>query len=214
MTRIYLLEDHAIMRDGVRAVLQSAGYEVVGESADPQQAAADVARLQPDVLLLDLNLQGKSGLELLAQLRQRKSPVRSLVLTMSALPHNAAEAMRLGAMGYVLKGSPATELLQAVAAVSKGQHHVGVGVGELVVKAMVAPGQADPLSQLSPREVNIVRLVALGKSSVDVGHELQLSPKTVDSYRSRIMAKLGVADVTALVRLAVRTGLVDVNVDY
>lgn len=214
MTRIYLLEDHAIMRDGVRAVLESAGYEVVGESANPQQAAADIARLQPDVLLLDLNLQGKSGMELLAQLKQRKASVRTLVLTMSALPHNAVEAMRLGALGYVLKGSPATELLQAVQAVSRGLHHVGGGVGELMAKAMVAPGQAEPLSRLSPREVNIVRLVALGKSSADIAHELQISPKTVDSYRSRIMAKLGVADVTALVRLAVRIGLVDLSVDY
>ncbi|WP_157268681.1 response regulator [Azohydromonas aeria] len=213
MTRIYLVEDHAILRDGVRALLETAGFEVVGESDDPQQALREIAQLRPDVLLLDLNLQGQSGMELLKQLKQARSSVRTLVLTMSSLPHNATEALQLGAMGYVLKGSPATELLQAVRAVARGQRHVGPGVGELMLQAMEVPKGDDPLSQLSPRELKVMRLVVRGRTSVEIGIELNLSSKTVDTYRSRLMAKLGVGDVTALVRLAVRTGLLDVHAD-
>lgn len=213
MARIYLVDDHAIVRDGLRAVLQAAGHEVVGESDNPTQALAQVAALGPEVLLLDINLGSHSGLEMLSAMRARALPVRTLVLTMSALPRNVTEAIELGALGYVLKGSPARELLQAVEAVAQGLRHLGPGVADLMVQAMTTPPRDDPMALLSPRERQIVRLVVQGQSSAAIGEQLHLSPKTVDTYRSRLMGKLGVTDVPALVRLAVRTGLVDASED-
>ncbi|MDZ5457597.1 response regulator transcription factor [Azohydromonas lata] len=209
MTRIYLVDDHPIVRDGLRTVLQGAGHEVVGEGEDAERALADIAALQPQLLLLDLNLGARSGLELLGALKARAVGVRTLVLTMSALPRNVGEALRLGALGYVLKDSPTRELLAAVEAVAQGRRHLGPGVADLLVQELAAPAQDDPIALLSPRERQIARLVVQGRTSAAIGAQLKLSPSTVDTYRSRLMAKLGVGDVPALVRLALRTGLVE-----
>jgi two-component system invasion response regulator UvrY len=211
MSDIYLVDDHALMRDGLRVVLEHGGHRVVGESDEPTQALADVQRLSPHLLLLDLQLGARSGFELLEQLQRRKLSVRTIVLTMSAQPGHVAEALRLGAMGYVLKGSPATEVLNAVAAVGAQRRHLGPGVGELAATALSQPHGAGRLGQLSARERQIIALVVRGHSSTSIGEQLHLSPKTVDSYRSRLMAKLEVSDVPALVRLAIREGLISAD---
>ena len=210
MSDIYLVDDHTLLRDGLRVVLQAAGHQVVGESADPTQALADLRKLAPVVVLLDLHLGQRSGFELLTELQRRPLDVRSVVLTMSAQPRHVAEAMRMGASGYVLKGSPASELLAALQAVCKGQRYLGPDVAELAVQGLTAPGD-DALDTLSVRERQIVVMVVQGLSSTEIGKALHLSPKTVDSYRSRLMAKLGAPDVPALVRFAIRTGLIDAN---
>ncbi|RJP67496.1 MAG: DNA-binding response regulator [Comamonadaceae bacterium] len=208
MSNLYLIDDHTLMRDGLRALLEAAGHRVVGESADPTQALAQLRELGPVVVLLDLHLGQRSGFELLAELQRRAPEVRSIVLTMSAQPRHVAEALRLGAVGYVLKGSPASQLLQAVDAVSNGQRFLGPDVAELAVQGFTAPGD-DALDTLSVRERQIVLMVVQGQSSTEIGRALHLSPKTVDSYRSRIMAKLATPDVPALVRFAIRSGLID-----
>jgi DNA-binding NarL/FixJ family response regulator len=205
---VYLVEDHQIMRDGLRALLEARGHTVVGESADPTQALADVLHLDPEVLLLDLNLAGRSGLELQAELQRRRLPVRTVVLTMSAQPHQVAEALRLGASAYVLKGSPASELMQAIELAGRGKKFLGANVADLALEAFTQP-DADPLSQLSPRERQTILMVVQGRSSAAIGATLHLSPKTVATYRSRLMKKLGVSDVPGLVRLAVRHKLID-----
>jgi len=208
MTRVYLVEDHQIMRDGLRALLEARGHTVVGESADPTQALSDLLRLRPEVLLLDLNLGGRSGLELQAELQHRRLPIRSVVLTMSAQPHQVAEALQLGASAYVLKGSPASELMQAIELAVQGKKYLGANVADLALEALTQP-DADPLSLLSPRERQIILMVVQGQSSSAIGVTLHLSPKTVATYRSRLMKKLGVRDVPGLVRLAVRHRLID-----
>jgi DNA-binding NarL/FixJ family response regulator len=209
MTALYLVDDHAMLRDGLAAVLRAAGHEVVGESGDPTEALAEIQRLAPQVLLLDLHLGQRSGFELLTELQRRKIQVRTIVLTMSELPRHVAEAMRLGAAGYMLKGAPSAELLQAIAAVASGRRHLGGMVADLAVQGLTAGDDATALGTLSARERQMAELVVRGKSSTQIGTLLHLSPKTVDSYRSRLMAKLGVADVPALVRFSIRTGLVD-----
>ncbi|MCM2296573.1 response regulator transcription factor [Rhodoferax sp.] len=208
MTRVYLVEDHQIMRDGLRALLEARGHTVVGESADPTQALSDLLHLRPEVLLLDLNLGGRSGLELQAELQRRHLPVRTVVLTMSAQPYQVAEALQLGASAYVLKGSPASELMQAIELAVQGRKYLGANVADLALEALTQP-DADPLSLLSPRERQIILMVVQGQSSSAIGVTLHLSPKTVATYRSRLMRKLGVADVPGLVRLAVRHKLID-----
>ncbi len=209
MSRIYLVEDHALVRDGMRAVLEAAGHEVVGETDQPAQALAELQRLTPDVLLLDIHLGERSGLELLADIQRRALPVRCVMLTMSANVRHIGEALRLGAAGYVLKGSPAREVLAAIATVLGGRRHLGHEVADLAVTALSEQPGDDPLQALSPRERQILSRVVKGQSSATIGEALHLSPKTVDTYRSRLMAKLGVSDITALVRWAVRVGLVD-----
>ena len=209
MTDVYVVDDHAMLRDGLSVVLRAAGHKVVGESGDPTVALAEIQRLAPQVLLLDLHLGQRSGFELLTELQRRKIEVRTIVLTMSELPRHVAEAMRLGAMGYMLKGAPSADLLQAIEAVSNGRRYLGGVVADLAVQGLTAGDDATALSKLSARERQMAELVVRGKSSAQIGTLLHLSPKTVDSYRSRLMAKLGVADVPALVRFSIRTGLID-----
>ncbi len=209
MSDVYLVDDHLMMRDGLAALLRAAGHRVLGEAADPTVALAELQRLNPQVLLLDLNLGERSGFELLAELQRRKLEVRTIVLTMSSQPRHVAEALRLGAMGYMLKGAPSADLLQAVAAVAAGRRHLGGEVADLAVQGLTARDEQPALASLSARERQMAELVVRGKSSSEIGLLLHLSPKTVDSYRSRLMAKLGVSDVPALVRFAIRTGLID-----
>lgn len=209
MSRIYLVDDHVMVREGMRAVLEASGHTVVGESDQPVQALADLQRLTPEVLLLDLHLGERSGLELLAELQRRELPVRCVVLTMSSQSRHIADALRLGAVGYVLKGSSAREVLTAIDTVLKGRRYFGPEVADLALAAVTEATPDDPLAALSMRERQIVTMVVQGQSSTSIGQALHLSPKTVDTYRSRLMAKLGLTDITGLVRWAVRVGLID-----
>lgn len=208
MTRLYLIDDHLIVREGLRALLGSAGMTIVGEADDVTQALPEIVARQPDVVLLDLGLRDVSGLELLRQLAEHALPTRVLVLTMSERPWHVAEAMRLGAAGYVLKGSSGAEVVQAITDVAQGRPHFATPAA--------APGgtpgaaaSTDPLAALSARERQIMLRVVAGSSSAAIATELGLSPKTVDTYRSRLMSKLGVHDVANLVRVAVRLGVID-----
>ncbi|MBW8843380.1 MAG: response regulator transcription factor [Burkholderiales bacterium] len=198
-----------MVRQGLRALLTEAGHDVVGDSGDLTVALAELQRLTPDVVLVDLSLGARSGMELLAELQRRHLPTRPLVLTMSAQPRHVGMALKLGAAGYVLKGSPSEELLQAIEALRCGRRHLGQGVAELAARALAEGAGDDPFASLSVRERQVVTMVVDGHSSTEIGTALHLSPKTVDSYRSRLMAKLGAPDVTALVKLAIRHGLVN-----
>ena len=209
MARLYLIDDHPIVRAGLRALLESAGHAIVGEGADITQALSEVNRIDPDVVLLDLHLDGRSGFEVLAELQRRHQSSRVIVLSMSDQPRNVAEALRMGASGYVLKGSASVELLAAVEAVALGRRYLSAGLTDIAVQGLTA--NADKGSTLSPRERQILVMVARGKSSAAIGEELHLSPKTVDTYRSRLMGKLELADVPALVRWALREKLIDLD---
>lgn len=209
MTKVYLVDDQLILRDGLQALLEAAGHEVVGASSDPTTAMAEAQQLQANVMLLDLGLGERSGFEVLQELRRRDASVRVVVLTMSALPRHVAEAVRLGAAGYVLKDAGAGELMQAIDAVAAGRRFFGPQVADLALQALTSEQPADPFALLSPRERQIVTMVVNGMSSAAIGQQLHLSPKTVDTYRSRVMAKLNVDGLAGLVRLAVREGLVE-----
>ncbi len=209
MTRIYLVDDQLLLRDGLHALLETAGHQVVGESSDPTHAVVEAQQQQAQVMLLDLGLGERSGFEVLHELKRRDSPVKALVVTMSAQPRHVAEAVRMGAAGYVLKDSGAAELLLAIDTVAAGRRFFGPQVADLAFRALTQDTPTDPFSALSPRERQIVTMVVNGMSSAIIGGQLHLSPKTVDTYRSRVMAKLGVTGVTSLVRLAVREGLVE-----
>lgn len=211
MADIYLVDDHAILRDALVALLQARGHVVVGQASDPELALVDLRRLMPDVVLVDLNLGERSGFELLAELKRRDMRVKTLVTTMSSRPSDVAEALRLGADGYVLKGSTGDELLEAIEAVLAGKRYFEGRVTELAVQGLTTPSDATALSALSARERQVVTMVVNGRTSAEIAEELHLSPKTVDSYRSRLMAKVGVKDVQGLVRFALRAGLISAD---
>lgn len=208
MARIYLVDDHAVLREAMGALLAAQGHEVIGQSDDPMVAATQVRELQPDVLLVDLKLGQRSGFELMGELQRRGLKMKVIVATMSLNPRDVAEAIRLGAQGYVLKGSSAQEWMQAIDTVLRGQRHYEGKVAELAIQAFSTPDDQTALASLSTRERQVISLVVNGHSSAEIGNELHLSPKTVDSYRSRLMLKVGVRDVQGLVRFALRAGLI------
>ena len=211
MSRIYLIDDHAIVRDGLRVVLETAGHEVIGEAAGPTPALADLGRLRPDVVLLDLRLGQRSGFELLEELRKRGMQLRVIVLTMSDQPRHLAEALRLGAWGYLLKGSASSEVLQAVKAVASGERFLSPQAAEFAASMLTGDAAQPDEEALSPRERQILVMVAQGATSSAIGAALHLSPKSVDTYRSRLMKKLGLNDIAALVKWAIREGLISLD---
>lgn len=211
MSRIYLVDDHALVREGLRKVLEVARHQVVGESADPDLAIREIVTLQPQILLLDINLEDRSGLVLLMELARRKISLRTIVLTMSAQPRHVAEAMRNGAMGYVLKGSSSRELLAAIDSVEAGMRYFGSRVADLAVQGISMAGQSAAIDTLSVRERQILELVVQGHTSAAIANSIRLSPKTVETYRSRLMTKLGLEDLPALVRFAIASGLVSAD---
>jgi len=188
MTRLYLVDDHPVVREGLRAVLEAAGHTVLGEAGDATVALADIARLAPELVLLDVNLGARSGIDVLSALRERGITVPVIVLTMLDQPRTVAEALRAGAQGYLLKASPASELLEAVAKVASGRHYLAPGLADVAVRGLAA--KASSLDELSARERQIVVRVVMGDTSAAIAEQLHLSPKTVDTYRSRAMAKL------------------------
>jgi len=163
------------------------------------------------VLLLDLGLGNRSGFEVLSDVHRRALGTRTIIMTMSANPRHVAEALRFGAEGYVLKGSSFADLNKAITAVMKGDRHYVGEVAELAIQAFSLNDEPSAIASLSARERQVITLVVRGFSSARIGEALHLSPKTVDSYRSRLMSKVGVSDLTALVRFAMRTGLISAD---
>jgi len=211
VARVYLVDDHVILRDALTALLEANEHSVVGQADNPSQAMAELRDLMPDVLLVDLDLGRRSGFELLADIQQVSLRLKVIVTTMSSRPRDVAEALRYGVDAYVLKGSTGAELLQAIDSVLKGQRFLSGEVTDLAVEGLTLKDDGAALASLSNRERQVIVLVVNGKSSAEIGLALDLSPKTVDSYRSRLMAKLGVPDVQGLVRFALRAGLIAAN---
>lgn len=210
MSRLFLVDDHAMVREGLRALLEGAGHVIAGEAEEPTGAVAEIVRLAPDIVVLDLSLGERSGFEVLAEMARRGVRAQALVLSMSSEPHAVAQAMRLGARGYVLKGASSARLLEALQALAAGQTYLGDQEARLAVQGLTAPG-GGAWADLSPRERQVLVMVARGASSSEIGRQLHLSAKTVDTYRSRLMGKLNLADVPAVVRWAIRNRLISAH---
>ena len=210
MIRVVIADDHGVMRDGLRAILGAqSGITVVGEAADGVAAIRSVVEHKPNVLLLDLSLPLLSGLDVLRELRRRQLDTAVLVLSMHAAGETAHEALRLGARGYLQKGSAAEAVIEGVRAVAAGQRYLPQEIASKTLEAMLDSARAaDPLASLSDRERSVMRLVCEGKTSAEIAALLNVSPKTIDTYRSRLMQKLGIDDLPALVKLAIRTGVI------
>ena len=215
MNRVKLLlaDDHAVVRDGLRQILEAQpDIDVVGEAADGRTAFRQAKKLRPDVVLLDVAMPELNGIEAAERIHAFDSSIRIVILSMHSSKEHILRALRAGATGYVLKESAAHEVVSAVRDVLAGQRYLSQKVSDHVIEALLHPDDGDhletPLERLSPREREVLQLVAEGKSSAEIGRILFLSPKTVDTYRSRLMHKLGVSDIASLVRFAVRHGIV------
>ena len=202
-TRVLIADDHAVTRYGLRMLLELSDMEVVGEAADGREALRLAQALAPDVAILDLSMPGLNGIETAALLRNRCPQTRIVVLSMHSNTEHVHRALAAGASGYVLKGAASEEIVAAVRTVRVGRQYLGHGL------TAADPAQAGrgPLDSLSVRERQVLQLVVEGHSSAQIAALVHLSPKSIDTYRSRLMKKLGVADLAALIRFAVQHGL-------
>lgn len=196
--RLMLVDDHPLVRDGLRARLEAVpGLEVVAEADGADAALATAARTRPDLVLMDIGLRGASGIDATRRLLADQPALRVLVLSMHDGPEYVREALAAGAAGYVLKDSPADEIVQAIHAVIAGQRHLSAGLEP-------APPSVRGDDGLTPREREVLALIAEGLSSRDIGQRLAMGVRTVETHRTNLRRKLGLSSAAALVRYAVQ----------
>ncbi|MBI2975590.1 MAG: response regulator transcription factor [Chloroflexi bacterium] len=215
-TSILLADDHAVLRSGLRLLLDAqADLKVIGEANSGSEALALAARLQPDLILLDLTMPGLSGMEALPALRKAAPSARVLILTMHDDVGYLRQALQRGASGYVLKKAADSELVSAVRAVMRGEVYIHPSLTKSLLEGLLPNSSeavpADPWEELSEREKEVLTLVALGHTSAEIADRLSLSVKTVETYRARGMEKLGLRSRAALVQFAIARGLLSDN---
>jgi DNA-binding NarL/FixJ family response regulator len=211
--RILLADDHALVRAGIRVLLESLeGVEVVGEASDGHETLRLIGEQHPDLALLDISMPGLNGLEATARAAKEYPRTRVIVLSMHADDEYVYRAFRAGAAGYLLKNADRRELELAVRAVARGEVWLSPAVSKKVIAA-ISGGKhlEDPVEVLTPRQREILQLVAEGHSTKEIAQRLDLSVKTVESHRSQLMERLGIHDVSGLVRYAIRLGIVRVE---
>ncbi len=212
-TRVLIADDHALVRAGIRALAERiTGVEVVAEAGDGDEALRLIRELEPDLVLLDITMANKSGFEVLAEQAKEFPDVRVIVLTVHEAEAYAIRALREGASGFLLKSAASTELEAAIETVRRGGTYVSP---ELAKRSLVEYGKASTdrarLDTLSPRQQEILGLIADGRSTKEMAGRLNISAKTVETHRAQLMERLNIHDVAGLVRFAIKMGLVDVE---
>ena len=207
--RVLLADDHELVRAGVRKVLEnSPGFEVVGEASRGDETLAKLAELEPDVLLLDLNMPGGDGFEVLRTARDTAGGARIVVLSLHVQAEYVSRAVREGADGYLSKDLAAQELPDAIASVMAGKPWYSAAVQEVLAK-VVRTGGTRPLEKLTPREREVLVGIARGLTSKEIGAHFNISARTVETHRAALMRKLDVRSIALLTQLAIREGLVE-----
>lgn len=209
MIRVMLCDDHAMIRRGIRDTLvDCVDMQVVGESGNYAELKEHLRTTACDVLILDINLPGRSGLEILANLRESQSSVRVLVVSMFSEDQYAIRCLRAGAHGYLNKAGDPVELVEAVRVVARGRKYVTASVSDMLVDQLSSPSTEALHDRLSERELQTLLKIASGKRLSDIAEELMLSPKTVSVYRARLLEKLGLTNNAELTVYAIRNELV------
>jgi len=209
--RVVLADDHALVRAGFRALLNSTeGIEVVGEASDGREVLGLIRTLEPDVVLLDIAMPSLSGLEAAARIIKEFPRVRVIMLSMYRSEQYVAQALRTGAAGYLLKDAAVAELALAIKAVVRGEVYFSSAISKHVIEGYLsrARPEPDPLEGLTPRQREILQLIAEGHTTKDIATILNVSVKTVESHRAQLMKRLNLHDIAGLVRFAMRVGLV------
>jgi two-component system response regulator NreC len=212
--RVVIADDHAVVREGIRVLVDAQpDLEVVGEAADGQEAAERAYGLRPDVLVLDLSMPGGGGIETAERIQRRCPDVRVLALTMHEERGYVSRVLRAGATGYVLKRTTAAELVRAIRTVAVGGTYIDPSLaGALIIDQTQRPvrghagGQSSGVDELTVREGEVLRLVALGHSNKEIATTLEISVKTVETHKANAMARLGLPNRVALVRFAIDQG--------
>ena len=203
--RLVLADDHVLVRQGLRKLLEGAGFVVAGEAADGREAVRLVRSQNPDVAVIDIGMPQFNGLNAALELTRSQPQVRLIVLTQHDESQYVAEALRCGVKGYVLKNQAARDLVRAIEGVSRGEVYLSPGVASAVAEAYVSRDQT--VNGLSVRERQVLQLIAEGSSTRDIAAQLGISAKTVESHRSKLMRKLDIHDTAGLVRYAIRRGV-------
>jgi len=208
LIRVAIADDHTILREGLRQLLESADdLHVVAEAADGHQVMACVRAEDFDLLILDMSMPGKSGIELIKQVKAEKPKLRVLVLSMHEEAQYAVRAIKAGASGYVTKDSAGTQLLTAIRKVAGGGAFISAEVAEQLALGAMPGAEGPPHTRLSDREYEVFQLLVAGASVTDIAARLNLSGKTVSTHKARLMEKLGIANPADLVRYALRHNL-------
>ena len=213
MIKVLLADDHAVVRDGLRALLEAEpGMEVVADVSNGREAVRATRKLQPDVVVMDIAMPELNGIEAAHQIHEDSPSTQILMLSMHSTTEHIFRALQAGARGYLLKDSAGAEVVEAVRAVHAGRRYLSHKIAATVIDDYISERhRTSPLDSLSRRERQILQLIAEGKTSAEVGTMLFLSPKTVDTYRSRMMHKLNIGDVPNLVKFAIQHGITQLD---
>ncbi len=213
MIRVLIADDHHLVRQGIRALLEKVPeIDVIGEAEDGQQAIDQVASLQPDVAVVDISMPRMDGVQAAERIIGLNLPTRVVILSMHADINIAEQLLRLGVKGYLLKASVAEELALAIQAASRGQVYLSPAISNSVLSTLMTPRSGDeaesPAERLTPREREVLQLVAEGYTNGAIAEELTISIKTVEKHRANLMAKLNVHDLPSLIRTAIKYKLI------
>lgn len=205
--RVVLADDHVIVRQGLKALLEREGFEVVGEASNGHEAIKLTDSLHPEVVVLDISMPLLNGIDAAREILNSAPRTKVLLLTMFTEEHYVYEALRAGVSAYVLKTKAAGELVTAIQEVCKGETYLSPGISRTVVQAYLAKADS-PADPLTARERQVIQLVAEGKTTKEIATVLGISTKTAESHRTNIMEKLNIHDIAGLVRYAIRHGIV------
>lgn len=209
MIKVVLCDDHAVVRRGIRDTISEAvDIQVVGEAGNYPELREQLRKTPCDVLVLDLNMPGRGGLEVLAALREEGSPVKALVVSMYPEDQYAIRCLRAGARGYLNKAGDPAEMVIAIRTVQQGRKYVTPEVAQMLVDNLSAPENEELHASLSEREMQTLQKIASGRKLSEIAEELMLSPKTVSVYRARVLEKLHLANNAELTVYAIRNNLV------
>jgi two-component system response regulator NreC len=205
--RVLLADDHSLIRQGLRALLEKQGFQVVSEAADGQETVRAAEQTQPDVAIIDISMPILNGVDATRELKKSSPKTKVIILTQHDEEQYVTEALRAGVKGYVLKSQAADDLVQAIQEVCRGSAYFSPNISRALVDAYLSKNyvSTDPLSQ---RERQVLQLVSEGKSTKDIAVHLGISAKTAESHRARLMKKLDIHETASLVRYAIRRGLI------
>jgi DNA-binding NarL/FixJ family response regulator len=205
--RVLLAEDHQIVRQGVRSLLEKAGHEVVGEASDGQEAVQLARTLSPDIAVLDVAMPRMNGLDTAREIRSLSPRTKTILLTMYTDKAYILEAIKIGAKGYVVKTEAADDLIRAIREISRGEIYMSPSIANSFVGAYLDDSQL-PADSLTRRERQVLHLIAEGNTTKEIAHQLNISFKTAESHRSHLMRKLDLHDIAGLVRYAIQKGII------
>jgi len=207
---VFLADDHTIVRDGLRYLLEAHdNIKVIGEASNGRDAVKQVKKLQPAIVIMDIFMTGLNGIEATEQICKECPSARVIMLSMQSSSESILRSLKAGASGYLLKESAGRELVNAIYTVNAGQRYLSTKVSDQMAGAYLkqTQGITDPLAALSQREREVLQLVVEGKTSAEIAETLFLSVKTIETYRSRLMQKLGIRDIPGLIRFAIQHGI-------